>query len=135
MSKSSERVTRKENQMKNGLRTAIITRGCDGSLLVRVSDACKNIEAFDELTAQERRDFAIRAIERGAVATTRVRTTDRARVNDAAQLAMDAETCNPVLAGGRAPGAGYEREQRREAERCERLQAAYDDAGKGESHV
>jgi hypothetical protein len=117
--------------MKNGLRTAIITRGGDGSLLVRVSDACRNIEAFDELTAQERREFAIRAIERGAVTTMRLRTTDRARIGDAAQLAADAETCNPTLTGGRAPGAGYERERRREAERCAKLQRSYDDAGKG----
>src|ERR1035438_10892997 len=96
MSKSTKRVTRKENQMKNGLRTAIITRGGDATVLLRVSDACRNIEAFDELTAQERREFAIRAIERGAVTTMRLRTTDRARIGDAAQLAADAETCNQI---------------------------------------
>ena len=119
----------------DGLRTAFIASGDGGDLLVKVSGACQHIDGFNELSAEQRRDFAVRVIERSGIVTTRLRTTDRARIGDAAQLAMDAEACNPILAGGRAPGAGYERERRREAERCERLQAAYDDAGKGESHV
>ena len=121
--------------MKNGLRTAFIASGDSGDLLVKVSGACQHIDGFNELSAEQRRDFAVRVIERSGIVTTRLRATDRARVNDAAQLAMDAETCNPTLSGGRARGALREGEQRRERERCERLQAQYDEAGKAERHV
>jgi hypothetical protein len=116
------------------MRTILISSG-DGDLVVTVPGATQNIEQFDRLSPEEKRAFAINVIQRGGVAVARVRTTDRARINDAAAFADDAETCNPVLAGGRTPGAGYKREQQREAERCKRLQAAYDEAGKGERHV
>jgi hypothetical protein len=112
------------------MRTAFIASGSDGDLLIKVPGACRNIEDFNSLSAEQRRDFAIRAIERGAVATTRVRTTDRARINDAAAFADDAAASNPIL-----PGADTERERRREAERNSKLQAEYDEAGKGERHV
>ena len=117
-----ERVSNRKEFMK----TTLITRGGDGDLLIKVSGACQHIERFDELTAEERRDFAIRAIERGAVATVRLRTTDRARTNDAAQFASDAARSNPTL----APGADTERARRRDAERNSKLQAAYEGLGK-----
>jgi hypothetical protein len=119
------------------MREAFITRGSDGALLIKVLAACQNLERFDELSAEERRSFAVRAIERAGVVTqsvrvrtTDVRTTDRERIGDAAAFADDAAASNPIL-----PGADTERERRREAERNSKLQAEYDEAGKGERHV
>ena len=119
------------------MRTAFIASGSDGDLLIKVPGACRNIEDFNSLSAEQRRDFAIRAIERGGVVTqsvrvrtTDVRTTDRERIGDAAAFADDAAASNPIL-----PGADTERERRREAERNSKLQAEYDEAGKGERHV
>ena len=109
------------------MRTVLIAGG-DGDLVVKVPGATRAIERFDELTAEEKRAFAINVIQRSGVAVARIRTTDRARINDAAAFADDAAASNPIL-----PGADTERERRREAERCAKLQRAYD--AQGGEHV
>ena len=114
-------------------------------LLITVPGAAANLEGgFDELTPEQQLQFAKDVVAHGTLAgddsasdeshtvRTRGRDARHVRVADGAHFAAAAERCNPTLAGGRAPGANYDREERRQAARNTRLQAFYDSEGRGQ---